>query len=231
MLLKWISCNKSENPLYKNFDYLLEIAKEHDTTLSLGDGLRPGCIKDSTDKPQLAELRILAKLAKKARAANVQVMIEGPGHIPINEIEKNVKLQKKLSGNTPFYVLGPIVTDIAPGYDHITSAIGGALAAYHGADFLCYVTPSEHLCLPNVQDVKDGVIAAKIAGHAADIARGLKNARKQDDKLSFYRKNLNWKKTFDLALDKEKAVAYRKRSKAKKKDCTMCGKLCALKEL
>lgn len=231
LLLKWISCNKSENPLYKNFDYLLEIAKEHDVTLSLGDGLRPGCIKDATDKPQLAELRILAKLAKKARAANVQVMIEGPGHIPLNEIEKNVKLQKKLSGNTPFYVLGPIVTDIAPGYDHITSAIGGALAAYHGADFLCYVTPSEHLCLPDVQDVKDGVIAAKIAGHAADIARGLKNARKQDDKLSFYRKNLNWAKTFDLALDKEKAVAYRKRSKAKKKDCTMCGELCALKEL
>ena len=231
LLLKWISCNKTENPLYKNFDYLLEILREHDVTLSLGDGLRPGCIKDATDKPQLLELRLLSKLAKKARAANVQVIIEGPGHVPLNEIEKNVKLQKKLSGNTPFYVLGPIVTDIAPGYDHITSAIGGALAAYHGADFLCYVTPSEHLCLPDVQDVKEGVIASKIAGHAADIARGLKGARMQDDKISFYRKNLNWKKTFDFVLDKEKAVAYRKRSKAKKKDCTMCGELCALKGL
>jgi len=231
LLLKWIACNKAENPLYKNFDHLLEIAREHDVTLSLGDGLRPGCIKDATDKPQLLELRVLAKLAKRARAANVQVIIEGPGHIPLNEIEKNVKLQKKLSGNTPFYVLGPIVTDIAPGYDHITSAIGGALAAFHGVDFLCYVTPSEHLCLPNVQDVKEGVIAAKIAGHAADIANGLKDARKQDDKISFYRKSLDWKKSFEYALDKEKAIAYRKRSKAKGKDCTMCGELCALKEL
>ncbi len=231
LLLKWISCNKAENPLYKNFDYLLEIAREHDVTLSLGDGLRPGCIKDATDKAQLLELRLLAKLAKKARAANVQVLMEGPGHVPLNEIEKNIKLQKKLSENTPFYVLGPIVTDIAPGYDHITSAIGGALAAYYGADFLCYVTPSEHLCLPNLQDVKDGVIAAKIAGHVADIAKGLKGAQKRDDKISFYRKNLNWKKTFDLALDKEKAISYRKRSKAKKKNCTMCGELCALKEL
>ncbi len=231
LLLKWIACNSAENPLYKNFDYVLEIARKHDVTLSLGDGLRPGCIKDATDKLQLLELKLIASLAKRARAANVQVLIEGPGHIPLNQIEKNVKLQKKLSGNTPFYVLGPIVTDIAPGYDHITSAIGGALAAFYGADFLCYVTPSEHLCLPNVQDVKEGIIAAKIAAHAADLASRLKGVQEQDDKISFYRRNLNWKKMFDLALDKEKAIAYRKKSKAKGKNCTMCGELCSLKGL
>ncbi|MBN2067136.1 MAG: phosphomethylpyrimidine synthase ThiC [Candidatus Diapherotrites archaeon] len=231
LLLKWIACNGKENPLYKNFDYVLEIAKKNDVTLSLGDGLRPGCIKDATDSAQLQELRILGKLGKRAKKKGVQAMIEGPGHIPLNEIERNVKMQKRLCNNAPFYVLGPIVTDVAPGYDHITSAIGGALAAYHGADFLCYVTPSEHLSLPSVQDVKEGVIAARIAGHAADIAKGLEAARQWDDNVSSARKKLDWKKTFELVIDKEKAKAYRKRSKVKGRECTMCGEYCALKGL
>jgi len=230
LLLKWMACNKRENPFYKNFDYLLEIAKDLDLTLSLGDGLRPGCLKDATDKAQLQELRVLGKLAKRARKQGIQVMIEGPGHIPLNQIEKNINLQKKICNNAPFYVLGPIVTDIAPGYDHITSAIGGALAAYHGADFLCYVTPSEHLSLPSVEDVREGVIAAKIAAHAADIAKGVKNAGLWDSKMSKHRKKLDWKNMFKYAIDKEKATAYRKKSKAKIKECTMCGNYCALRE-
>ncbi len=231
LLLKWIVCNKKENPLYKNFDYVLEIAKQNDVTLSLGDGLRPGCIRDATDRAQLQELRLLAKLAKRAKNKGVQVMIEGPGHIPLNEIEKNVRMQKRLSCNAPFYVLGPIVTDVASGYDHISGAIGGALAAYHGVDFLCYVTPSEHLSLPSAEDVKEGVVAARIAGHAADVAKGLKGARQWDDRVSLYRKNLDWKSVFQLVIDKEKAAAYRKRSKVRGKECTMCGKYCALKDL
>ncbi len=231
LLLHWMACNEKENPLYKNFDWVLETAKKLDVTLSLGDGLRPGCLKDATDRAQLQELRLLGKLAKRAKAKGVQAMVEGPGHVPLNDIERNVKLQKRLCGNAPFYVLGPIVTDIAPGYDHITSAIGGALAAYHGADFLCYVTPSEHLSLPNVQDVKEGVIAARIAGHAADIAKGIKGARAWDDKMSLYRRKLDWAGMFGLAIDKEKAIAYRKRSKMRGKECTMCGKYCALKDL
>ncbi|MCX6799282.1 MAG: phosphomethylpyrimidine synthase ThiC, partial [Candidatus Diapherotrites archaeon] len=229
LLLRWIVCNGKENPLFKNFDYVLEIAKELDVTLSLGDGLRPGCLKDSTDAAQLQELRLLAKLAQQAKRAGVQVMIEGPGHVPLDQIERNVRLQKKLCGGAPFYVLGPLVTDIAPGYDHITGAIGGALAAYYGADFLCYVTPSEHLGLPSVQDVKEGVIASRIAAHAADIAKGLKGARQWDDKMSFYRKKLNWKKMFELAIDREKAAAYRKKAHFKGKECTMCGEFCAMK--
>jgi phosphomethylpyrimidine synthase len=229
LLLRWMQCNEKENPLYKNFEYVLEIARQRDVTLSLGDGLRPGCLHDATDRAQLQELRLLGSLAKRAKAKGVQVMIEGPGHVPLNEIEKNMRLQQRLCNNAPFYVLGPIVTDIAPGYDHITSAIGGALAAYYGAAFICYVTPSEHLSLPSVQDVKDGVIAARIAGHAADIAKGLKGARNWDDRMSFYRKKLDWKKMFQLAIDKEKAIAYRKRSKIKGKECTMCGEFCAMK--
>ncbi len=231
LLLKWIAFTGQENPLYKNFDYILEIARQNDVTLSLGDGLRPGSLKDATDKAQLQELQLLGKLAKRAKPKNVQVMIEGPGHVPLHQIERNVRLQKRLCGNAPFYVLGPIVTDIAPGYDHITSAIGGALAAYHGANFLCYVTPAEHLGLPGIEDVKEGVIAARIAGHAADIAKGVKNAEKWDDEISFYRKKLNWKKVFDLAIDREKAITYRKKSMPKGKECTMCGKYCALKGL
>lgn len=229
LLLHWMQCNEKENPLLKNFDYILEIAQQLDVTLSLGDGLRPGCLHDATDRAQLQELRLLGSLAKRAKAKGVQAMIEGPGHVPLNEIEKNMRLQQRLCNNAPFYVLGPIVTDIAPGYDHITSAIGGALAAYYGASFLCYVTPSEHLALPSAQDVKDGVIAARIAGHAADIAKGLKGARAWDDEMSFYRKKLDWKKMFQLAIDKEKAIAYRKRSKIKGKECTMCGEFCAMK--
>lgn len=231
LLLKWIACTGKENPLYKNFDYVLEIAKQNDVTLSLGDGLRPGSIKDASDRAQMQELRLLALLGKKAKKKGVQVMIEGPGHIPLHQIERNVKLQKRLCNGSPFYVLGPIVTDVAAGYDHITSAIGGALAAYHGVDFLCYVTPAEHLSLPSVQDVKEGVIAARIAGHAADIAKGLKGARDWDDKISLYRKKLDWRKVFQLAIDREKAVAYRKRSKMRGKECTMCGKYCALRDL
>jgi len=231
LLLRWMAQTGKENPLYRNFDCLLEIAKENDATLSLGDGLRPGCLKDATDRAQLQELRLLGKLVRKARAAGVQAMVEGPGHVPINQIEKNIKLQKKICGGAPFYVLGPLVTDIAPGYDHITSAIGGALAAYYGADFLCYVTPSEHLALPSVQDVKEGVIAARIAGHAADIAKGIKGARDWDDSMSFYRKKLNWNKMFELAIDGEKAGAYRRNSHAKGKRCTMCGEFCAMKGL
>jgi len=231
LLLRWIACNGKENPLFKDFDYVLEIAKRNDVTLSLGDGLRPGCLKDATDAAQLQELRLLAKLAYRAKTAGVQVMIEGPGHVPLDQIEKNVRLQKKLCNGAPFYVLGPLVTDIAPGYDHITSAIGGALAAYYGADFLCYVTPSEHLGLPSIQDVKEGVIASRIAAHAADIAKGIKGARAWDDKMSFYRKKLDWKKMFGLAIDREKAVEYRRRTHYGGKECTMCGELCAMKEL
>lgn len=231
LLLHWMACNEKESPLYKNFDWVLETAKKLDVTLSLGDGLRPGCLKDATDRAQLQELRLLGKLAKRAKEKGVQAMVEGPGHVPLNDIGRNVKLQKRLCGNAPFYVLGPIVTDIAPGYDHITSAIGGALAAYYGADFLCYVTPSEHLSLPSVQDVKEGVIAARIAGHAADIAKGIKGARAWDDKMSLCRRKLDWAGMFGLAIDKEKAIAYRKRSKMRGKECTMCGKYCALKDL
>ncbi len=229
LLLRWIACNKKESPLYTNYDYILEMAKDLDVTLSLGDGMRPGCLKDATDKVQLHELRILGKLAERARNAGIQVIIEGPGHVPLNQIERNVRLQKKACGGAPFYVLGPLVTDIAPGYDHITSAIGGALAAFHGADFLCYVTPSEHLSLPDLNDVKEGVIASKIAAHAADIAKGIPHARDQDDRMSACRRNLDWKGMFGECIDADKARAYRKRSKIKSKECTMCGKLCALK--
>ncbi len=231
LLLRWIAYNRKENPLYKNFDYVLQVARGLDVTLSLGDGLRPGCLKDATDRAQLQELRVLAQLVKRAKRKGVQVFVEGPGHIPLNQIERNVRIQKRLCANAPFYVLGPIVTDIAPGYDHITSAIGGALAAYYGADFLCYVTPSEHLSLPSVQDVKEGVIAARIAAHAADVARCLKGAESWDNRMSFYRRKLDWKKMFQLAVDREKAVKYRKKSKIKSMECTMCGEFCALRGL
>ncbi|MCX8158080.1 MAG: phosphomethylpyrimidine synthase ThiC [Candidatus Diapherotrites archaeon] len=225
----WMHHNKKENPLYECFEEILEIAYKYDCTLSLGDGLRPGCIKDSTDKAQISELKKLGELAKIAKNRNVQVMIEGPGHIPINQIKENIFLEKKYCDGAPFYVLGPIVTDIAPGYDHITSAIGGALAAYYGADFLCYVTPAEHLRLPSLEDVKEGIIAAKIAAHAADIAKGIKNSKEWDNKMSKARAMLDWPKMFELAIDSEKARKYKGEIKNNFEPCTMCGKYCAVK--
>ncbi|MBU0629055.1 MAG: phosphomethylpyrimidine synthase ThiC [Nanoarchaeota archaeon] len=229
-LIKWMKHNNKENPLYESFDKIIFWAKRHDVTLSLGDGLRPGCLKDATDKAQLHELKILGELQKKSFKENVQSMIEGPGHLPLDQIEYNIKLQKKMCSNAPFYVLGPLVTDIAPGYDHITSAIGGTLAAFHGANFLCYVTPSEHLGLPTIEDVKEGVIASKIAAHAADIARGLKGARDWDDKMSEARANLDWKKMIELSINPEKAKQVRERCQPDDPlVCSMCGKFCSVK--
>ncbi|RLG57846.1 MAG: phosphomethylpyrimidine synthase [Candidatus Hydrothermarchaeota archaeon] len=224
----WMLHNKEENPLYKNYDYILEIAKEYNVVLSLGDALRPGAIADASDRAQIQELIILGELVDRAREKKVQCMVEGPGHMRLNEIEANVIIQKKLCKEAPFYVLGPLVTDIAPGYDHIAGAIGGTIAAYAGADFLCYVTPAEHLALPSVEDVKLGVIASKIAAHAVDIARGLDY--ELDLEMSKARAELNWKKQFELCIDKEKAIEYRKRRKPQDKDvCTMCGRYCAVK--
>ncbi len=231
-LVEWMLHNEMENPLYENFDRLLEIAERFDLTLSLGDGLRPGCLADATDRAQLQELIILGELAKRALEREVQVMIEGPGHIPLNEIEANVLLEKKLCHGAPFYVLGPLVTDVAPGYDHITAAIGGALAAAKGADFLCYVTPSEHLRLPTLEDVKEGVVATRIAAHVADIAKGVKGSSDWDLKFSKLRKELNWKEQLKLALDPEKPKKYREERKPGLSDvCTMCGKYCSIKAL
>jgi len=230
MLASWISCNKKENPFYEHFDRILDIAYDYDVTLSLGDGLRPGSILDATDKAQIAELKTLGDLAIRARKRNIQVMIEGPGHVPINQIERNVLLEKKLCLGAPFYVLGPLVTDIAAGYDHISSAIGGAIAASYGADFLCYVTPSEHLRHPSVEDVKEGVIAYKIAAHAADIAKGIKSALDWDRKMSHARRMRDWKKQIALSIDPDKAKHYRASSKPKLLDvCTMCGRYCSIK--
>ena len=230
ILASWITCNKKENPFYEYFDRILDVAYAYDITLSLGDGLRPGSILDATDRPQIAELRILGDLAKRARKRNVQVMIEGPGHVPLNQIERNVLLEKKICRGAPFYVLGPLVTDIAAGYDHISSAIGGALAASKGADFLCYVTPSEHLRHPSVEDVKEGVIAFRIAAHAADIAKGIRSAVQWDRKMSEARNRRDWKQQIALSIDPEKAKIYRTSSKPQLLDvCTMCGKYCAIK--
>ncbi len=230
ILASWITCNKKENPFYEYFDRILDVAYAYDITLSLGDGLRPGSILDATDRPQIAELRILGDLAKRARKRNVQVMIEGPGHVPLNQIERNVLLEKKICRGAPFYVLGPLVTDIAAGYDHISSAIGGAFAASKGADFLCYVTPSEHLRHPSVEDVKEGVIAFRIAAHAADIAKGIRTAVQWDRKMSEARNRRDWKQQIALSIDTEKAKIYRTSSKPQLLDvCTMCGKYCAIK--
>lgn len=230
MTANWMDCNKKENPLYEDYDRLLEIARRYDMVLSLGDGLRPGAIDDATDQAQLQELIILGKLAARARAAGVQVMIEGPGHVPLTEIVTNIKLQKEICQNAPFYVLGPLPTDIAPGYDHITSAIGGAIAGAAGADFLCYVTPAEHLRLPTLDDVRDGVVAARIAAHIADIAKGVNKAREKDRKMSLCRKNFDWQGQVDLSIDPEKTIALLEKSKsAKNEGCTMCGEFCAIK--
>ncbi len=230
ILFEWMEKTNKENPFYEHFDRLLDICEKHDVCISLGDGLRPGAIKDSTDAPQIEELITLGELTKRAWEKNVQVMIEGPGHVPLHEIEMNMKLQKKLCHNAPFYVLGPLVSDIAPGYDHITSAIGGALAAMHGADFLCYVTPAEHLRLPDNNDVKEGIMASKIAAHAGDIAKGTKDAENIDHKMSRARGELDWENQFACAIDPEKARAYRKSSEpAEKSVCSMCGDFCAVK--
>ena len=230
MIANWMRCNSRENPLYEEYDRLLAIAHRYDMVLSLGDGLRPGAIHDATDRGQISELIILGELAARARDAGVQVMIEGPGHVPITEVEANISLQKKLCQGAPFYVLGPLPTDIAPGYDHITSAIGGAIAGAAGADFLCYVTPAEHLRLPTLADVRDGVIASRIAAHIADIAKGIKGAEEQDRKMSLCRKNFDWQGQVDLSIDPEKTVALLEKSKsANEEGCTMCGEFCAIK--
>ncbi len=230
MTANWMACNKKENPLYEHYDRLLEIAHRYDMVLSLGDGLRPGAIDDATDQAQLQELIILGELAARARAAGVQVMIEGPGHVPLTEIVTNIRLQKEICNNAPFYVLGPLPTDIAPGYDHITSAIGGAIAGAAGADFLCYVTPAEHLRLPTLTDVRDGVIAARIAAHIADIAKELPGARAKDRKMSQCRKHFDWQGQVDLSIDPQKTISLLEKSKsAKDEGCTMCGELCAIK--
>lgn len=229
ILAQWAKFNKKENPFYAAFDEIIDIAKTYDIVLSLGDGMRPGSIIDASDKTQLAELKTLGKLAKRAQDRGVSVIIEGPGHIPINEIEKNVYWEKKFCHGAPFYILGPLVTDIAAGYDHITAAIGGAIAASAGADFLCYVTPAEHLRHPSIDDVKEGVIAARIAAHAADIVK-IKDAANKDRLMSLARKKRHWNKQISLAIDPEKAKTYRLQSKPHISDtCTMCGEYCSMK--
>ncbi len=231
-LTTWMLHHDRENPLYENFDRLLSIAKKYDVTLSLGDGLRPGCLADATDRAQIHELMTLGQLTKWAWEEDVQVMIEGPGHVPLNQIKANVLLQKQLCHQAPFYVLGPLVTDVAAGYDHVACAIGGAVAGEAGADFLCYVTPAEHLCLPNVEDVKEGVIVTKIAAHAADIARGHKLAMARDRKMAEARKNLDWDTQISLAIDPKKARKLREENPPKEEDvCTMCGEYCAIKQV
>ncbi|MFA6217050.1 MAG: phosphomethylpyrimidine synthase ThiC [Candidatus Omnitrophota bacterium] len=230
IIASWMSRHKKENPFYEYFDEILDIAYKHDVTLSLGDGLRPGSILDATDQAQISELAILGKLAVRAKKKFVQVMIEGPGHVPLQQIKENILLEKKLCHGAPFYVLGPLVTDIAAGYDHITAAIGGAIAASHGADFLCYVTPAEHLRLPSLEDVRVGVIASKIAAHAADIAKGIPQAIRKDTLMSLARQKRDWKRQIALSIDPDKAYEYRASSKPLLSDvCTMCGNYCSIK--
>jgi phosphomethylpyrimidine synthase len=225
----WMRRHAQENPLLAQYDKLLQIAREYDVTLSLGDGLRPGSLADATDRAQLHELKLLGELTKRAWAKGVQVIVEGPGHLPLHAIKKNIRLQQKYCNNAPFYVLGPLVTDVAAGYDHIAGAIGGALAATMGVSFLCYVTPAEHLKLPEVEDVVDGVVASKIAAHAADIARGLPGAADWDLAMSRARRALDWKKQIELSINPKKAAHYRELSQAKEDQCTMCGRFCAMK--
>ena len=230
LIADWMHKNGCENPFFTDFDRLLSISKKYNITLSLGDGLRPGSVCDATDSAQIGELRILGELAKRSLKAGVQAMIEGPGHVPIDQIEKNMALQKKLCHNVPFYVLGPLVTDVAAGYDHISSAIGAAMAGYYGADFLCYVTPSEHLSIPTIDDVREGLIAYRIAAHSADIAKGIKGAIDWDRKLSGFRRERKWPEQIKLSMDPEKARLLHNRFGAKKDGvCTMCGEYCPLK--
>ena len=230
LVFAWMCMTGNENPFYEHYDEVLDILREYDVTISLGDALRPGCIDDATDAGQISELIELGALTERAWAKDVQVMVEGPGHMAMNEIEANMKLEKRICHNAPFYVLGPLVTDIFPGYDHITSAIGGAIAAASGADFLCYVTPAEHLRLPDLNDVKEGIIASKIAAHAADIAKGVKGARDIDDKMAAARHKMDWDEMFEIALDGEKARRFFEQTPpADRHTCSMCGKMCAVR--
>lgn len=230
LVFAWMEMTGNENPFYEFYDEILDILYKYDVTISLGDALRPGSIYDASDAAQISELIELGHLTKRAWEKNVQVMVEGPGHMAINEIAANMVLQKRLCHGAPFYVLGPLVTDIAPGYDHITSAIGGAIAAANGADFLCYVTPAEHLRLPDISDVKEGIIASKIAAHAADIAKGIPNARDIDNKMSDARRRIDWEEMFKLAIDPEKAKSYfESKPPAERHSCSMCGKMCAMR--
>lgn len=232
LIFAWMEMTGRENPFYEYYDEIMDIFAQHDVTISLGDACRPGCIDDATDPAQIQELLILGELTKRAWEKNVQVMVEGPGHMAMNEIAANMLLEKKLCHNAPFYVLGPIVTDVAPGYDHITSAIGGAIAAASGADFLCYVTPAEHLRLPDLDDMKEGIMAAKIAAHAADVAKNIPGARAWDSEMADARRRVNWDDMFRLALDPEKAKAYRESSPPELSDtCSMCGKMCAVRNM
>jgi phosphomethylpyrimidine synthase len=229
-LLEWMVYNDKENPLYEHYDRLLEIAKKHDITLSLGDGLRPGCLADATDRSQIEELLTIGELRDIALEAGVQVIIEGPGHVPLNQVELNIKLQKEVCKGAPFYVLGPLVTDIGMGYDHITAAIGGAIAGAAGADFLCYVTPAEHIRLPNIEDVKEGLIASKIAAHAADIAKGVPGAVELDRKMAECRKNLDWNGQIGLSFNPERVKQWRSEVPPAEQDvCSMCGEFCAIR--
>ena len=234
LVFAWMSMTGEENPFYEYYDEILEICREHDVTISLGDACRPGCLADATDGCQIEELIRLGELTERAWARDVQVMVEGPGHVPMDQIAANMRVQETICKGAPFYVLGPLVTDIAPGYDHITSAIGGAIAAWQGAAFLCYVTPAEHLALPNVDDVHQGLIASKIAAHAADIAKGLPGARDQDDRMADARRNLDWEAQWLEALDPEVAKAIRDSRKPEEDHedtCSMCGKFCAVRSI
>jgi phosphomethylpyrimidine synthase len=227
-LIGWILYNERENPLFEEYDRLLEIAHQYDVTLSLGDGMRPGCLADATDRAQIEELLTLGELVQRAQEAGVQVMVEGPGHVPLDQIETNIRLQKALCREAPFYVLGPLVTDVAAGYDHITGAIGGAIAAAAGADFLCYVTPAEHLSLPDPDDVKQGIMASRIAAHAADIVKGVRGAKEWDLKMSVARKKLDWEEQAKLSIDPERSRLVHGKHATAGKACSMCGGFCAM---
>ena len=232
IIYAWMEMTGNENPFFEYYDELLDICREYDVTISLGDACRPGCIDDASDAAQIEELMTLGELTLRAWEKDVQVMIEGPGHMPMNQIAANMEIQKTLCHGAPFYVLGPLVTDIAPGYDHITSAIGGAMAAWHGASFLCYVTPAEHLRLPDLDDVKEGIMASKIAAHAADIAKGLPHATDPDNAMADARQVLDWDKQFEIAIDPEKARAYRESAAPEKEDtCSMCGNFCSVRNM
>ena len=234
LVFAWMSMTGQENPFYEYYDEILDICEEHDVTISLGDACRPGCLADASDVCQIEELVRLGELTKRAWDHNVQVMVEGPGHMPLNQVAANMEIQKSICMGAPFYVLGPLVTDIAPGYDHITGAIGGAVAAMNGAAFLCYVTPAEHLALPNLEDVKQGILASKIAAHAADIAKGVLGAREIDDRMAKARRKLDWDAQFACALDPETAKAIRA-DRSPEEDhsdtCSMCGKFCAVRSM